>query len=104
MFQTQKMSMNKSKNNYWLTMHVFFYTLITASAWMVYFALDFIYIPFLAVFLIFALHWITDYITSRITSKLYAKGDYHNFFVVIGFDCFLHYCQLFLIYKYLIVK
>jgi hypothetical protein len=35
-------------------------------------------------------HVAIDAVTSRMTGKLYAKGDMHNFFVVIGFDQFLH--------------
>lgn len=46
----------------------------------------------------FISHTITDYFTSRWTAKLYAKGDYHNFFVVVGLDQLLHYTQLFLTY------
>lgn len=40
-------------------------------------------------------HFLIDFCTSKVTSKLYLKGDYHNFFVVIGFDQFLHYILLF---------
>lgn len=46
----------------------------------------------------FMLHTITDYFTSRLNSKLWAKGDVHNFFVSVGFDQVLHYIQLFLTY------
>lgn len=49
----------------------------------------------------FICHTITDYFTSRLNSKLWAKGDIHNFFVSIGFDQVLHYVQLFLTYWYL---
>jgi len=49
----------------------------------------------------FVFHTITDYFTSRLNSKLWAKGDVHNFFVSIGFDQILHYVQLFLTYYYL---
>ncbi len=42
------------------------------------------------------LHFITDAITSRITSKLWQKNDMHNFFVVVGFDQLVHYACLFI--------
>lgn len=55
----------------------------------------------LFVLITFICHTITDYFTSRLNSKLWAKGDVHNFFVSIGFDQVLHYTQLFLTYHFL---
>ena len=49
----------------------------------------------------FITHTITDYFTSRLNSRLWAKGDVHNFFVSVGFDQVLHYVQLFLTYQIL---
>lgn len=41
-----------------------------------------------------AAHLVTDYFTSRWSSRLYAKQDWHNFFVVIGFDQLIHQVTL----------
>jgi hypothetical protein len=49
-----------------------------------------------------ALHFITDACTSRLTGYFYKKGDYHNFFVVIGFEQFIHYTCLFVTWYYMI--
>lgn len=46
-------------------------------------------------------HFTTDYCTSRIGKKYFDKQDYHNGFVVIGFDQILHYIQLFTTYIWL---
>jgi len=51
--------------------------------------------------LTFFSHWIQDYITSRINSYLYSKGQIHNFYVSLGFDQFLHFCQLILTYYFI---
>lgn len=42
----------------------------------------------------FVLHWITDFFTSKFTSHYFGKKDYHNGFVIVGLDQFLHACQL----------
>jgi hypothetical protein len=41
-----------------------------------------------------ALHFATDFVTSRISSTLRAKQDWHRFFVVIGFDQLIHQVTL----------
>ena len=45
-------------------------------------------------FVTFVLHFCTDYVTSRIGKPFWANQDFHNGFVVIGFDQLLHYIQL----------
>ena len=105
--QNEQMSMNKSKSNFWLTMHVLTYTFVTLLFW--HFVLlqptsNYEFMDYFMFFnFIFSTHWVTDYITSRMTSKRYAEGRYHDFFVVIGFDQFLHFAQLFSAY-YIFVK
>lgn len=92
--QTHWQATNKSKNDLALVCHVASYTAVWTIPILILFhfaavpALHFLFITFFA-------HFWTDYFTSRWTSKLYAKGDFHNFFVVIGFDQILHYVQLF---------
>jgi len=49
------------------------------------------------------LHWITDYCTSRWTSKLYKGNKFYgfpSFFSVIRLDQFLHYLALIISYTY----
>jgi len=77
-FQTENMSMNKSKDSMVLATHCFAYMipLLFINVWWG--------------LLNGLLHFPVDYITSRITSKLYAKKEYHWFFVVIGFDQAVH--------------
>lgn len=90
--QTHWQASNKSKSNEALSRHVLNYTLAIGFAAAVVF-------PTSSAALIFtllngALHWITDYFTSRWSSRLWAKQDWHNFFVVIGFDQLIHYTTL----------
>lgn len=104
--QTDKQAKGKSKNWSDLLSHTGIYSLIWLIPSLIMFfnqtelgiikAVSFVLITFIC-------HTITDYFTSRLNSKLWAKGQIHNFFVSVGFDQVLHYIQLFLTY-YLLVK
>jgi hypothetical protein len=89
--QTDKMALNKSKSNYWLFVHVFAYSL---CLWPVSLLLGWRG-GALFVLLNFAAHFTTDYVTSRVTTRLWKGGRRHAFFVVIGIDQALHLGVLF---------
>lgn len=90
--QTHWQASNKSKNNEALARHVGVYTAALAVASIGLFGLTLATAMFVAVN--GALHFGTDYMTSRASSRLYAKQDWHNFFVVIGFDQLIHQTTL----------
>lgn len=100
--QTHWQASNKSKNWIALFRHVAVYSF--AMMWL----LSFIALPLQGDVVVsisffgitFIAHFLTDAVTSRITSRLYKAERWHDFFVIIGFDQVLHYAQLFLTLKY----
>lgn len=92
--QTHWQASNKSKNIVALLGHVGTYTLVLAIATPFIFGDNMPGKMFAFVTLNSVLHLSTDFGTSRITSKLYAKQDWHNFFVVVGFDQLIHQVTL----------
>lgn len=82
--QSDEVAKNKSKSNKVLLQHITIYSIPFM-----------IFISPLYGLINGLIHGIVDYITSRWTSKLWAKGDTHNFFVVIGFDQLLHMTTLY---------
>lgn len=94
--QTDKMALNKSKSNRWLLTHTLVYSLVWFAVGICIF--DF-YNVLIFTLITFITHTLTDYVTSRITRRLYNVSK-HYFFVVIGFDQFLHYTQLLLTYYF----
>jgi hypothetical protein len=84
--QTDWMAKNKSSNNRALSMHILVYTAFLAV--MIVVCLGKLSVAWLL--LNAGLHWATDWCTSRITKRLWAAGDVHNFFVVIGADQLIH--------------
>lgn len=87
--QTDKMAINKSSSNRWMAIHVGVYSLVFV-----------IFSPLFAL-VNFILHFMTDYVSSRLTTRLWKSGERHWFFVVIGVDQALHMTALLLTYKYM---
>ena len=101
MAQTNWMATNKSKNGLALFSHVLVYGLFTLAALgLMQFPAEMI-VFYTAVNSIF--HFGIDSITSQFTSYLWKKQDVHNFFVVIGFDQWLHASIIVLTYKWLLL-
>ena len=104
--QTSEQAAGKSSSNQALAAHVFFYSVVMA----IFYGWQFGVITA-------AIHSITDWNTSRISSRLWTAveqdrlrvvpdpvkkaEDIHMFFVMIGFDQYLHLVQLVLTYLYL---
>ena len=91
--QTDEQAKGKSLSIKLLTYHVGTYTLVMGLSSFYYFDDWRKCVIFTAITSVS--HWITDFFTSRIGKPFWAKGDYHNGFVVVGFDQILHYVQLF---------
>lgn len=85
--QTDKVAINKSTSLKYLTMHCMIYSMP-----FLYFGVKFALITGI-------LHFITDYYSSRICSKLYKAGERHWFFVVIGLDQAIHLTCLLLLFQ-----
>ena len=95
------MANNKSKCNIALLLHVSDYSFGLFVFGMINFYDN---IPKSILFAIFnaVAHFCTGYLTSRVTSHLYKKDKIHDFFVVIGFDQFIHIatlCGTYVIFK-----
>lgn len=103
--QSRDMALNKSKSNYWLSLHVFYYTIgiIPIALMLWYFnGYNLWYVSLYWLLLNSELHWITDYITSRWTSRLYKEEKFYgfpSFFTAISIDQCIHYTTLILTYN-----
>lgn len=98
--QGSYIAQNKSKNNGILLQHVAIYGIVFFVCLMM---ISFIYGPNLPLNIdnIFkfcvinsAIHFVVDYITSRLSSKVWREERIHDFFVIIGFDQFIHIVTL----------
>lgn len=92
--QTHWQASNKSKRGDALALHVLTYSAVLLVGSIAIFGTDLAGKAIAFTALNGALHFITDYFTSRASSRFYAKQDWHNFFVVIGFDQLIHQITL----------
>jgi hypothetical protein len=86
--QTDEMAQNKSKSDMWLSLHILIYMLpLSLLGWKYALINAFI-------------HWHIDWISSRISSRMWAEKKVHWFFVVIGADQALHMTTLLLTLRF----
>lgn len=102
--QTDEQAQGKSKENKWLLSHVKTYAI--GLIFIALFNFDLfasnelrglatIAKMLMFVSINFALHFFTDYLTSRASSLLWKEGKVHDFFVMIGADQMIHYITIF---------
>ncbi|PQO46309.1 DUF3307 domain-containing protein [Blastopirellula marina] len=89
--QTRWMAENKSKDLKALSAHVGVYTVVLGVLCWPLFSL----LGGLAFMLVNGvLHFVVDFITSRISSYFYQQKNMHAFFATVGFDQYLHFVCL----------
>ena len=93
--QSRWMAENKSKDVNALAMHVAAYSIVTTTGW--WLMLGSLYPEIL--FLTFMTHFVTDLITSKLTTYYYKKENWYMFFNVVGLDQLIHLITLILTYK-----
>lgn len=111
LFQSRQMGVKKSRNIYWLVAHIYVYSIITFLGWIFFFNLN-LKMSFELISLTVFSHFLTDYITSKISSKFYLKSKKSKslkeskyfewlFWSTIGFDQLIHAITLILTFKYI---
>ena len=90
--QANKKGEGKSFWNIYLFRHVLTYTLVW-FVWLICHCTDSEQVILGTVF-VFVTHYITDWITSRLSKPLFASENYHDGFVIIGADQVAHYLSL----------
>lgn len=96
--QTDWMGNNKSKELLPLLVHVTLYSAVFFIIGILFYPFD--YTLAFCTFTVIA-HFLTDFITSKLSHSMYLQKRFRFFFNIIGFDQFLHAAQLILTYKFL---
>jgi membrane-bound metal-dependent hydrolase YbcI (DUF457 family) len=90
-FQSSKMATGKSKSLKWLSIHVGVYGLVSLVTAVIISAKFGNYVYGFSWWIVnVTLHFVVDYFTSKVTSRLWEQKNMRLFFVMIGFDQLLH--------------
>lgn len=90
--QTHWQATNKSKNCVALLQHVTTYMIALAFGSALIFGIGPAWVYFVLGNAV--LHLATDYVTSRYSARFFGRKDYHNGFVVVGLDQWIHQATL----------
>lgn len=102
--QSRHIAETKSKCNKSLSIHVLLYVATFLIAGLVHFATgNNVDVWKFAEYVVIngLLHWLTDYITSRESTKAYQNSDMEKFWNIIGFDQLIHGVTLYITWEIL---
>lgn len=93
--QTHSQAQGKGEGKSFLNKDLFKHVSTYSLTWFVWLICHFeVKEAFLGTVFIFTTHYVTDWITSRLSKPLFAEQDFHNGFVIVGADQLIHYITL----------
>ncbi len=108
--QTREMATKKGSSILWLSIHVLTYTFCFGGVFGFYLlwseSMSDKSVMEINTFIILngILHWVTDFLTSKLTSYFYKKENMYGFFSIVGLDQLIHATTILLTYNYLFIK
>jgi len=96
--QSSTMAVNKASSIKWLTVHVGVYTAVLAVGSLLMMGLHISTMYY--VLANGAMHWVTDFFTSKVNARFYAANKLRYYYCGIGADQFIHAACLLLTYDY----
>lgn len=90
--QSNTMATRKSTSNKWLGIHVGVYSSV------------FVLVSPLYAIINGVIHFMVDYVSSRVASHFRKREEWHNFFMIIGLDQLIHIVTLIMTYEMLFVR
>ncbi len=98
--QSSKMAVNKATSLRWLSIHVAVYTSVLLAGMLLLLGPHVTTLYY--VLANGALHWVTDYFTSRLNARFYAANQLRFYYCGIGADQLIHHTCLLLSYDLLV--